>query len=269
MDMREMRKFMSGLRPYCLGIVTEHKAEESDVIRVNLKERHTMGNGPINEDKTSYDIKTTSSQGKSLSDAIEVEQIVEAVWIPHGDNHLLTSPNVRANETVMVYKYADTPDYYWTTVFREPTLRRLENVIYGYSNLKDGVEQPHDLESSYYFQWDTIRKVIRMVTVQSDGEQFAYILEIDPGNNRVSIRDNVGNEIELDSPSNNISLTDISGGRFETRDGFPKITGPKGVLIDTPLLTVTNNVRIGGNTSIGGGLQVSGYAHFPGGHGPH
>lgn len=270
----EIDKQFSKLRFYSMGIVTAHKPEGTDIIRVNLRERVTMDNGPLDSDKDTFDVQSTNSQGVSESMAVDVERIVEALWIPDGDNHLLTSPDVRASETVKVFRYGDTQEFFWTTCFREPQLRRLENVLYGFSNLKDGFA-PHTTESSYYMQWDTIRKAVRIVTTQSDGEAFGYIFEINPAESTVKIEDSVGNIILMESQTNNISLTDISGGRFESRDGFPKITGPKGIELEAPLtkvigkLQVTSSTRIDGSTSIGGGLVVSGYASFPGGHGPH
>lgn len=270
----DLYKQFSQLRFYSMGTVTAHKPEGTDIIRVSLTERNTMTSGSLDDAKQEYDVQSTNSQGVSESMAVNVEQVVDALWIPDGDNHLLTSPDVRASETVKVYRYADTQQFYWTTCFREPQLRRLENVLYGFSNLKDGFA-PHTTESSYYLQWDTIRKAVRIVTTQSDGEAFGYTFEINPAESTVKIEDSVGNIILMESESNNISLTDISGGRYETRDGFPKITGPKGIELEAPLtkvigkFQVTETARIDGSTSIGGGLVVSSYASFPGGHGPH
>lgn len=257
-------EFQSGLREYSIGIVTADKEEGSDIIRVYPVERVTMQSGMVDESKVEYDLQPTNAQGVPTSVKADARAIVEALWIPMGDNHLMSSPDVRANETVMIYKYADSEQLYWNTQFREPMLRRLEDVIWGIGNLRDPTLTPWDLDSSYYMRWDTMNaKSIKFVTTQSDGEQFTYEFNIFPGENKVIIKDNVGNIIELDSANNNVSLTDASGGRFETRDGHPKITGPKGFYVEAPSSIFSGNVQIRGS------LQVSGYAHFPGGHGPH
>lgn len=274
MDVMEFKsaimEFHSGLREYSIGIVVEAKEEGSDIIKVTPIERTTMSNGMLKDAKTDYKFTVNNAQGVPTTVNSEGENIIEAIWIPMGDNHLMSSPDVQPSETVMIYRYGDDPKYYWNTQFREPMLRRLEDVVWAVGNLRENNLVPWDMESSYFMRWDTKNtKSIKIVTTQSDGEQFAYEFNINPGESKVTIKDNVGNTIELDSPSNNISLTDISGGRFETRDGHPKITGPKGFLVDAPNSVFTGNVVIQGNTQIRGSLQVSGYAHFPGGHGPH
>lgn len=265
---QQLIEFRSALREYSIGIVTEHKKEGSDIIRVTPMERVTMQTGLLNENKTKYDLSSKNAQGVGTSSSNEAESVIEATWYPMGDNHLLTSPDVRANETVMIYKYADEEKYFWNTIAREPGIRRLEDVVYAFGNLRDGLE-PWDLESSYWMRWDTMNdKCITIRTTTSDGEQFAYTFKINPGESKVTIEDSLGNIIELDTPSNNISLTDISGGRFETRDGHPKITGPKGFLVDAPNSVFTGNMHVQGNVMIDQHLQAAN-AYFPGGHGPH
>lgn len=265
-----LMEFQSGLREYCLGIVTAAKEEGSDIIKVSPIERVTMQNGMLADAKTDYKFTVNNAQGVPTTVDSSGNAVIEATWIPMGDNHLMSSPDVQPSETVMIYRYGDDPRYFWNTQFREPSLRRLEDVVWAVGNLRENNLVPWDMESSYFMRWDTMNdKSIVFVTTQSDGEQYAYEFKIHPGGNKVTLKDNIGNIFELDSPSNNVSLTDASGGRYETRDGHPKITGPKGFLVEAPNSVFSGNVEVKGNTQIRGSLQVNGYAHFPSGHGPH
>ena len=93
--------------------------------------------------------------------------------------------------------------------FAEPELRRLEDVMYAYSNVKSGTNA-YDKNTSYWVRYNTRDKYVHLHTAKNDGEPFIYDLKIDAAAGVVSVRDDVGNFIELNSSTNTISLKSLS-----------------------------------------------------------
>lgn len=306
MEQQELFSEQSLLRPYCLAIVTQDKPFGVNDIMFSPIERISQVNGPLDQAQENYSSSVESPLGGTNSQQVKGSQQTKATWIPNGDNHLFTSPMVRKNETVIIFKYADKDEFYWNTVFREPAIRRTERFIFAAGNLSGGTA-PLDLDSIYFIDVNTIDKSITISTSLSDGEQYLYVFKFDPANKVAYINDNIGNIFAIDSEQKNVLLEDASGGKIETRDGHPRIFGPKGVLIETPAqfrvksgntliegptvfkdtvdmkktLALASGFNAGyeggsgseatfnGNMKIIGGLTVSGYAQFNGGHGPH
>lgn len=261
-------------RPWCVGVVVEDKPFGTNSIRVSPLERMTDPVGEIKTFREKFEKPMPKATGGHDFHSVEGSKVYTADWVPNGDNHLFTSPMVYRNETVMLYRYADTTDVYWTTLFREPGLRKLERFIFAASDIKG--KGTMSLNNTYYIDFNTLDKWIEIRTNDSDGEEFNYRFKIDAGESRVTLEDNIGNRVILDSPTNNVFMEDASGGLFETRDGWPRIYGPKGIVIETPeqvfinsgnILTVGPVVNTDLVTNNSDTITI-GFAAFPGGHTP-
>lgn len=230
----------SKFKLWSLGVVVEDKPFETNKIRISPHERLPLQSGPVGSESEQYDEKVPTSDGVAAEQTVSTSNVIVAEWFANGDNHLFTSPMVRKNEIVQIYKYADKPDYYWTTLFSSPEFRRVERIIYGAGNLAGGTD-PLSIDSIYYIEFDTLSKAINIKTSLSDGERFMYTFSLNPGQNQAYITDHIGNRVVIDSENNNVFMEDASGGMFETRDGHPKITGPKGILLTAPSIVVEGN----------------------------
>lgn len=195
----------SGLKEYSLGIVLVDKERKSDNIYVVPIEDLHLDNGLIVGQIRKFDVKAPDHKGIVRSSKIEGGSKIVAKWIPYNHSNRMTAPDVVKNETVMIYRFADTDEYYWDTLFREPMLRRLETVCYAYGDIAEGFE-PFDKTSSYWAEWDTVNKHVWLHTSTSDGEPFTYDVEINTGKGYINIRDSVGNYIDFDSVENTITV---------------------------------------------------------------
>lgn len=236
--------YISGLRMYAIGIVAKHKPEETDMIEVQPIERATTVSGKLDEASVEYDTKNTDHQGVASSLSLTAGATINARWIPLNHSNRITSPNVRAGETVMIYQYRDTDSFYWDTMFREPSIRRLERVLYAYCNIPDGNE-PFDKSSSYWMEFDTINKNITISTSKSDKEQYVYKIQLDAVNNKLLMGDSHGNRFGIDSPNNDVYMHDVKGAYYRTNDGHPVIHG-ESLVIDVPIVRMTGNCYIDG-----------------------
>ena len=197
---------ISKLRFYSIGIVVKDKESNTSKVEVCPIEHVPDVEGQISEDKT-ISHSSVDRTGQVKTTTLKVKNSVEAKWLPFGLSNRATAPDVKVNETVMLFTYADTQEYYWTTMFQEPLLRRLEHVVYQYNNRSDRpTESTADLDSSYSFTISTRDKYVHFKACSNDGEFTQYDIYLDTREGSLLIDDNTGNNILLHSPSRTLTI---------------------------------------------------------------
>lgn len=203
-----MTDSISGLKLYSLGVVVETKPDGSDYILVSpVEELNIQPQGKIRDQTKDFSGNKKGLSGASFKTEHESKNYHRAQWIPFGHSNRITAPDVVVNETVLIFKFDNVDKYYWTTIFREPSLRRLERVLYAYSDLDKGIStEAFDKSSSYWVEASTKDKYLRVHTASSDGEPYEYDIIIDTKVGFMHFRDSIGNFIELNSPKDAITL---------------------------------------------------------------
>lgn len=168
---------------YSIGIVTKDKDRWSDIIYVWPVEELPYASGNVSS--ASY-----KTGGKN---------VITAKWVPMGQSNRMTSPDVVSGEHVMIYRFADTDEYYWETMHREPELRRLETVLYAYGNLKKKGKAFTKEDSTYYFEVSTHDGHIHLHTTRSNEEKVSYDILVSTRESHIIIKDSLDNMIKLDS----------------------------------------------------------------------
>lgn len=240
-----------GLKIYSLGIVLENKEANSDMIKVMPIEKLSLVSGPLDDQKVTYDVNLPDSQGVKKTDKIEGGVEIVAKWIFGGGNRL-TAPDVAKQETVVIYQFADTDEYYWQTIFREPTIRRLEHVNFSFSNQPKGIV-PYDKNSSYWLEVSTRDKHVHLHTCKNDGELYEYDIKIDTADGNFTITDDVSNSFTIDSKTNTITINQSNGSVIIMND--------TGVTVNTKEFLVNAdkiNLNAPEMAFTGNGLTVSG-----------
>lgn len=202
---------------YSLGIIVEDKALGSDIVTVYPVEDLPNINGKIGDYKQEFKSNFPDSRGVAKTSTIESKATVKAKWVPLSNSNRMTSPDVIKNETVMLFKFSDTEDMYWTTLFREPGIRRRETVCYMFGNLKAPLKT-WDKKTSYWFEVSTIDKHVKLHTSSSDGEPYEYDITIDTKEGFLEIKDDVGNSILMDSKQGLQLFKPVNKFRVETKD---------------------------------------------------
>jgi cytoskeletal protein CcmA (bactofilin family) len=251
-----LKEQLSELKLYSLGIVTENKPEGTDYILVTPIEKISIQEaGYINDKERTYSSTLTDIDGKKDNQEIKGVNKVRAKWIPFGHSNRITAPDVRANETVVLFKFGDVDEYYWTTIFREPTIRRLENVVYAFSNLKSGLTA-FDKSTSYWLQVDTIHKKVHFHTADNDGEVTCYDIDIDTKNGILIITDNKGEVIQIDTQNNTININTEK--EINITSTIVNITASEEINLTAPIINFNGDVYFNGNFTINGDLTVNG-----------
>ncbi len=182
--MSSFKDMLSQLKPYSLGIVVMDKPENSDIIKVFPSEQLPFAEGNL----------TKNSRMQ-----------ITASWMRTGSSNRFTSPDVYKGETVQIYRFADTEEYFWDDLFREPSLRKKERVIYAVSNIpgKGGVQS---LDTSYFVEISTKDKRVHLHTADNDGELCTYDIVLDTSKGNLTLLDGKGNIITLDSSQGNLNF---------------------------------------------------------------
>lgn len=277
----------SGLFLYSLGIVVESKKFSVDEIYVTPIEHLNIENVKMIKDSNSeFKNELPDKDGKISSSSARSSTTLIAKWIPFGHSNRTTAPDVVKNETVILFKYADVDEYFWTTIFREPSLRRLERVLYSYSNLPSAIKE-YTKESSYWTLVSTKDKMIHLHTSINDGEHCGYDITCDTKQGIYKAIDTKGNFVEFNSRANDLNTSfkkdinsaasrDINSsagrdinrtaGKDITRRAAGNITDSAGGAITMNAQSITLNapsIVLNGNVTITGTLTVNNSASFP------
>lgn len=209
----------SGLKEYCIGIVVETKPVGTDMIKVWPSEELSLAKGELQKQQGSMTESMPDSQGNAKTSTVKYGSVIEASWIM-GESNRVTAPDVVHGESVIVYRYADTGEYYWRPLYSsEPAIRRKEHVIYGYSNVKDQVgKKEFDAESSYWMMVSTLKQLLHLHTSDNDGEKVKYDIKLNPKDGEFTLEDDLGNKIELLSTESIFRVTNKDGTVFELNE---------------------------------------------------
>ena len=267
----------SKFRIYSLGIVVNNKQRGSPQVTVYPVEDLAGIKGDISKAGGTSVISVTDASGATKANKATSQSTIVANWIPLNNSNRTTPPDVYMNETVVIYRYADTGEYYWNTIFGEPSLRKLEDVTYSFSNVKNP-NGTFDANSSYYIRYNTFDKFIHLHTSTNDGEKAGYDLVIDTGNGVLSLSDTLGNSLVLDSVAGDLNATTTKSVEVNTQKttvnsgievtiNSPTVTvnANSETIVNTPVATVNASSEINLNapvTNVSGDLNVGGSIAF-------
>ncbi len=284
---------LSKLRFYSYATVAANKKLSSDLIEAIPHEQNPLYDGELTDDTEQIETKGTDKDDAGFSATLDTTASLKAKWLSFTDTNRLTPPDVRRGEEIVLWQFGDTDQYWWTTLHQDRKLRRLETVIYGFSNnSKENIENAHD--SMYWLEISTHKKVVRFHTAKNDGEPFTYDIQIDTKKGNITIEDDDGNYIFLDSKERHIKLRNkddsyvemnkkiinmnavdeinLTTKRYtlkasesikeETKTYESKSTKythqTKDATIKSPKTRITGKLNVGGNTTLESNLHVGG-----------
>lgn len=165
------------------------------MIIVDPIESLPMSDGKIGEDSLKVDVSFSNKDGIEKKVKLEGGEAIGAKWIAYGHSNRESAPDVQQGETVLLFRFGDTDQFYWTTIFREPELRRKETVRYTFSNQASAGEA-YDDKSSYWFEVSTHDQHIHLHTSINDGEPAQFDITIDTKAGLLVIQDDMENSLE-------------------------------------------------------------------------
>lgn len=238
MDIPFVPEGLSRLHFYSYGIVAKNKDLSSDLIEVVAIEDNTFYNGELTDTIDKITAKGKDHNDKSFKTEVETTNSIKAKWLSFTDTNRMSSPDVRRGEEVTIWRFGDTDQYWWTTLQQDKILRRLETVIYGFSNVrKENIEMDHT--NMYWIEISTHRKVIRLHTAKNDEEPFAWDIQLDTKNGTFTIDDNDGGFFFYDAKERHFKMKNKDESYFELDKKEATLFAPDKITLKTQELVIT------------------------------
>jgi len=222
-----------------IGIVAKDKLENSlmlDIYPIEIVPNKSAS--PIIPENLSTE---ATSLDKEVTNTVVVKQeIIKAKWIPDNSNSI-HAPMMCKGERVEIYQFDGKDQFYWRSVSNEIKLRKNEKTTLVWSNKKT-MEDSDMLKNIYYLTVDTINKLIRFHTDDSDSELTTYDIDINTADGTLTIVDGRENIIELNSADDVLTIKTNKKIITETLD-------QERIVNNDDTLNVTNNrtISVGAN----------------------
>lgn len=233
----------SKMRFYSVGVVAENKVLGNDTIEVTPVEELTMLDGELSAKGTEYKATATDALGKTYESAVKAQVTIKASWLRFGSANRLTSPDVRRGEGVMIFQFGDADKYYWITLKQDSNLRKLETVVWAISATKEEGAKT-DADHSYYFEVSSHKKLVHFHTSKADGEPFMYDVQINTKDGYISITDDAGNYISIDSANARMEMHNTDGSHIDMDRTNLTITTIDTITHNTKSFTVNSETAV-------------------------
>ena len=224
----------SGLRFYSLGIVAVDKLPDDYYIQVTPMESLPLAEGNLKDAISSLNHSLPDAQGVVTTVSISTKMTIPAKWSGLFFDNRATAPDVCQGEKVILTKFGDAEQIYWSTAEFNPQQRKKETVCYVFSNEpKPSNHNEVTKDNSYWFEVDTRGKTITLHSSANDGEVTEYDIVIDTAAGTLSVVDGLGNTVILDSGAGTLV------GNINTE-----------VTITVPNMILNSNVKINGTLEV-------------------
>lgn len=204
---------LSQLQIFSYGVAASNKELSSHDLEITPMEQASLVNGELTQAATEDTVSGKDADGASFEASTNTSATVTARWLPFSSNRK-TPPDIRRGEKVAIWRFGDADKYYWSELEYEAKLRKLETVVYSYSNTQVEDEEATS-ETTYYFEISTHTKVIKVHTSQSDGEPFGYDIVLNTKDGNFTIMDTIENYFRLDSQEHQLILSNADKSYFE------------------------------------------------------
>jgi len=258
-----------------VGYVVEDKEYNSVLLKVYVPE--FLPYSIANDDNTiKQKIKISDALRDNLEKELELNDsnMIVATYIDLFSNRS-DPPDVRQGEQVLIVQYRDTDVYYWFSFGRDDNLRRLEHFKIAVSD-DTTIQKELNEDNTYFLEMDTLhKKSVRIRTSNSDGEEYRYLIQIDSIANTVTVNDDSGNEIFLDSNVPRIKIANRSNAFVDVNNvdvilGAPRdiiINAGRQLLITAPSMTtaIDGTIATTFNTKVDAGIHKTTHVATSGG----
>jgi len=188
----------SGFRRIAIGIAAEHLKPDSLYLLVHVLE--LVSNIDVMY-KDEEEDTLTKAMNMVAGEELKREATIKCRYYNKGSNQI-SAPTVRRGETIEVYQYADSNQYYWRTSFYENDLRAREVAVTTWSNIPKDIDDEKHLESvtkenSVWFKVDNVSKKIHFHTPKNDKEPLEWDIEIDRKKGILNIKNDGGDSLTM------------------------------------------------------------------------
>lgn len=205
---------ISALKFFAIGTATKDNVDSKSVIQVNPTEHLPAQTGIVNDSVNSKVSGGVDPFGNKYSDTTKTSTSIPCTWLDLSFGNL-APPCVRTSERILIWREGDSKKYYWSSMNMDLNRRRSDRLHLGVSDVPEsekGLVGLH-LGNTYSILFNTFNKTIRLGTAKSDGERWMH--ELWMSETAISIKDDVGNEISVDSEHTIVRMKNADGSYYE------------------------------------------------------
>ena len=171
-----------------------------------------------NNEKLIFDLKDID--GKKVCTKANLVNTISCEFF--GDANKMDVPDVHRGETVMILQYAGSDNWFWMPCVTDSRVRQTEHKKIHIA-AKDNLDECDDT-NSYTIELNSREdegngygstKYVRIKTSDALGEEFTYVIEVDTSNSTVTIADNVGNKVLMQSELSRVLLENALESRVD------------------------------------------------------
>lgn len=199
------------LVPYSVARVAENKALGDRFIVATPLERQAFLDGDIGVNDQEFVIEGGGLES-AFSDRVVVGTPIQAEWLPLNSNRM-TAPDVRVGERVLLYRYAQTDQYYWRCLGLDDHLRVLETVVLAINASPSLDDHELRIDNCYFLEISSHTKQITLQTSKANGEPFGYLFQFNLADGNVALQDDAGNHVIVDSTNTVLELKNAANTR--------------------------------------------------------
>ncbi len=239
---------------YSIGIVAANKPLDTWDIEVTPMEVTSLLSGEVTDNSSDYQGKGVDAQGAAFSSSVKSTSSIQATWYPGDANNRITAPDVRRGEMVEIWRFADTDQYFWKSSKQSKRLRRLETVIFSYSNnSKEDID--NDADSQHYLAVSTHQQSLTLHTSKNDGEYCTYDIQINTKDGNIVIQDDREKYIFMDSKHKRIKMHNEDGSLLDLNQKDILMKAPDSITLETKVYklnaTTSNTINSPTNATHG------------------
>ena len=195
---------------YSYGLVAKDKARGDNEISVFPVEVRFSQVEAISEAVSVDKIEHNITEGKDFV-TMRTGNTIPAQWIDFNTNRI-TPPDVKEKDLVLIWRLGDTDMFFWQDR-NVANVKRLETVVYAFSaDPKNGFKP--DMSNAYYIMISSHDKHVTLATSKSNGEYCRYTMQLNTGDGRFVLSDDIGNSGWFDSAKTNIGWKNAKGTTF-------------------------------------------------------
>lgn len=234
------------IRPYSLGVAAANLEFGQKELEVTPVENLAQLDGEVTDTQVDVESTGVDKDGNTYSTSQKASNSIKAMWLPL-DTYRAFPGLIRRGERVMIWRVGDTDKYYWTEMGLDDTTRRKDIMTFLIPNSSKEGEDSRTPDTAYFIEVNTVDKHITIQTNKNDGEQFAYLFQLNPGGKNATLCDDAGNYIQLDSTLQKIIAKNQMGSEFWIEKGKGGMKTPENILFETKTLDIkatTMNVTV-------------------------
>lgn len=262
---------------HSMGRVAENIELGSKVVRVYFTEDRIGEDEEVIANPQREEVTYQTSEGERKA-AATTDTSFPCTWLKRNSNRV-TPPNVRRDDEVIVWRMGDSDNYYWEDT-GNANVKRLETVIWAYSADPNGPING-DLTNAYVVEMSTHQGLFAIHTSTANGEPFAWDFQIDAKGGRASVESSGGEHVLIDSNEELVELMNASDSVAQLKgpDAFVNVKNnihftaendqefvckrfivraSEKILFESPEVECTEELKVGGNVDVTGGIESGG-----------